>query len=51
MIASNNNTCVEIVFFAAPAHLFNRILIVIPMAIAFMIGASYYDTMLVNNNF
>ena len=50
-IASNNSTCVEIIFFFIPAHMFNRIVILLPMAITFIIGASDYDTMLMNNNF
>ena len=41
----------EIMIFCIPAHLFNRILIVIPMTICFIIGATNYDKMLVNNNF
>ena len=50
-IASNNSTCMEIVFFFIPAHIFNRILILVPMAISFLIGFSNYDIMLVNNKF
>ena len=45
-IASNNNTCIEMVFFCLPAHLFNRILIIIPMGFCFLIGSLNYDTML-----
>ena len=34
-----------------PAHLFNRCIILVPMFISVLLGAHYYDIMLITNGF
>ena len=50
-IAKNDNTWLEVLLFCIPAHMFNRMIILVPMSFCVLLGARYYDNMLEYNNF
>ena len=50
-IQRNDSTCIEAVFFFVPGQMFNRMIILVPMAITLMLGANSYDSMLVENGY
>mmetsp|Transcript_5455 Transcript_5455/g.7285 ORF Transcript_5455/g.7285 Transcript_5455/m.7285 type:complete len:199 (+) Transcript_5455:557-1153(+) len=50
-VQKNNSTCIEAIFFCIPAHLFNRMIILVPMGICVIMGALNYDYMLATNSY
>lgn len=50
-LQSNNNKLVEAILFCIPAHLFNRVIVLIPVLITLILGAKNYDHMLTVNGF
>ena len=47
----NNNKYVEAFLFCVPAHMFNRMIILAPMGLCVIMGATNYDYMLETNDF
>lgn len=47
----NNNVFLEALVFCIPAHLFNRMIIVVPMSLCFLLGSYNYDYMLKHNGY
>ena len=50
-IQRGNNRCIEAIFLCIPAHMFNRIIILVPMGISLILGSLYYDHMLKVNGY
>lgn len=50
-IQRSNNRCIEAIFLCIPAHMFNRIIILVPMGISLILGSLYYDHMLKVNHY
>ena len=50
-IQSNDSTLLECTIFCIPAHMFNRIIVLVPIVLSVGIGAQKYDTMLTYNGY
>lgn len=50
VVQRNNNKYIEAVL-CVPAHMFNRSIILAPMALSVILGACRYDVMLTHNGF
>jgi hypothetical protein len=47
----SNNVYLEAFVFCIPAHLFNRMIIVVPMSLCFLLGTYNYNYMLKKNGY
>ena len=50
ILQSNNNKCLELLL-VIPAHMFNRMIILIPMGLCVILGALYHKEMLETNGY